>query len=276
MYPWAKASAKPTYNFDEITNSPNKAYTGVLRRVIASGYELGYGYGSKAGFGLYQNHESFDSLMLSAWKTDDGSTEEDHWFNWYFDPIGQRITDDNGKTLAFTSEIPTSLPASDVYPWAKASTKPSYTPSEVGAAATSHKHAATDVTEDSTHRFMTDEERTKLKNLNNSGFEIKEIDNFNDASTSGIYAVRGNALGGPKYNDPSFAYRGCLKVFSQSSGSPSIPSLFTLMEFTVKDNNGNTFYFIRFYGEINNTSEDWVQVVPTSPSTSVPSPSPTD
>ena len=36
------------------------------------------------------------------------------------------------KAIAWTSDIPTSLPASDVYDWAKASTKPSYTKSEVG------------------------------------------------------------------------------------------------------------------------------------------------
>lgn len=35
---------------------------------------------------------------------------------------------------------PTSLPASDVYSWAKASSKPSYTYSEVGAAPASHNH----------------------------------------------------------------------------------------------------------------------------------------
>ena len=35
-------------------------------------------------------------------------------------------------TIALTSDIPTSLPASDVYAWAKAPTKPTYTKSEVG------------------------------------------------------------------------------------------------------------------------------------------------
>lgn len=34
--------------------------------------------------------------------------------------------------IAFTSDIPTSLPASDVYAWAKASSKPSYSWSEIG------------------------------------------------------------------------------------------------------------------------------------------------
>lgn len=38
--------------------------------------------------------------------------------------------------------MPTSLPASDVYAWAKASTKPTYTYSEVGAASSGHSHGA--------------------------------------------------------------------------------------------------------------------------------------
>ena len=38
---------------------------------------------------------------------------------------------------------PTSLPASDVYNWAKASTKPDYNYNEVGAASSSHSHAGT-------------------------------------------------------------------------------------------------------------------------------------
>ena len=41
-----------------------------------------------------------------------------------------------GGTIALTSDIPTSLPASDVYAWAKASTKPSYTLDEVGDGST--------------------------------------------------------------------------------------------------------------------------------------------
>ena len=36
------------------------------------------------------------------------------------------------KAIAWTSDIPTSLPASDVYAWAKSPTKPSYTKAEVG------------------------------------------------------------------------------------------------------------------------------------------------
>lgn len=38
-----------------------------------------------------------------------------------------------GQPIALKSEIPTTLPASDVYAWAKASTKPSYNYGEIGA-----------------------------------------------------------------------------------------------------------------------------------------------
>ena len=47
----------------------------------------------------------------------------------------------NGSDMALKSDIPTSLPASDVYAWAKASSKPSYSASEVGASASGHTHS---------------------------------------------------------------------------------------------------------------------------------------
>lgn len=45
-------------------------------------------------------------------------------------------------TKSQITDFPESLPASDVYAWAKAETKPTYTASEVGAASSSHSHAA--------------------------------------------------------------------------------------------------------------------------------------
>ena len=45
------------------------------------------------------------------------------------------IPDVDLEPYALKTEIPTTLPASDVYDWAKASTKPTYTASEVGALA---------------------------------------------------------------------------------------------------------------------------------------------
>ena len=49
-------------------------------------------------------------------------------------------------TRAQITDFPASMPASDVHDWAKAETKPTYTPSEVGAAAASHTHVVADVT----------------------------------------------------------------------------------------------------------------------------------
>ncbi len=46
-------------------------------------------------------------------------------------------------TKSQITDFPTSMPASDVYAWAKASSKPTYTYSEVGAAAAGHNHDAT-------------------------------------------------------------------------------------------------------------------------------------
>lgn len=48
-------------------------------------------------------------------------------------------------TKSEITDFPISLPASDVYDWAKAETKPSYTYSEVGAAAARHTHAKSDI-----------------------------------------------------------------------------------------------------------------------------------
>ena len=49
-------------------------------------------------------------------------------------------------TRAQITDFPASMPASDVSAWAKAATKPTYTPQEVGAAPASHTHAVADVT----------------------------------------------------------------------------------------------------------------------------------
>ena len=48
-------------------------------------------------------------------------------------------------TKAEITDFPTSMPASDVYSWAKASTKPSYTASEVGARPSTWTPSAADV-----------------------------------------------------------------------------------------------------------------------------------
>ena len=49
-------------------------------------------------------------------------------------------------TRSQITDFPASMPASDVSAWAKAATKPVYTPQEVGAAPASHTHSVSDVT----------------------------------------------------------------------------------------------------------------------------------
>jgi hypothetical protein len=52
----------------------------------------------------------------------------------------------HNHTKSQISDFPSSMPASDVYAWAKASSKPSYSYSEVGAAPSSHNHSASNIT----------------------------------------------------------------------------------------------------------------------------------
>lgn len=60
--------------------------------------------------------------------------------------IGNSGQDAGGwRALAFLSDIPSSLPASDVYSWAKASTKPSYSWSEIGSRPTKLSQFTDDV-----------------------------------------------------------------------------------------------------------------------------------
>lgn len=86
-------------------------------------------------------------------------------------------------TKSQITDFPTSMPASDVYPWAKASSKPTYTASEVGAAAASHNHGdayaakththtADQITDTATKVMMTKTERSKLAGLEN-GIKFK-------------------------------------------------------------------------------------------------------
>lgn len=84
----------------------------------------------------------------------------------------------SGGTLALTSQIPTTLPASDVYSWAKASTKPTYTASEVGALASNTTYVSKITTTAGAHTAISNKSGavsfnvpTKTSHLtNDSGF----------------------------------------------------------------------------------------------------------
>lgn len=58
-------------------------------------------------------------------------------------------------TAGQISGLPTSLPASDVYSWAKQPNKPTYTASEVGAAANNHTHDGRYYTEAEVNNLLT-------------------------------------------------------------------------------------------------------------------------
>ena len=110
------AKADHTHNWDNISSKPIT----ITQRNNDSPVSGAYAYGTHITmrntnnwFEIYAPHMGTSSsrvYMQTGWDND-----RQGW-----------------KAIAWTSDIPTSLPASDVYDWAKASTKPTYTKSEVG------------------------------------------------------------------------------------------------------------------------------------------------
>ena len=98
VYPWAKASSKPTYTASEVG-------------AAAAGH----------------NHDSA------------------------YQPKGSYAAASHSHTKSQITDFPTSMPASDVYAWAKASSKPTYTASEVGAATAGHNHDSAYAAKNHTH-----------------------------------------------------------------------------------------------------------------------------
>ena len=77
------------------------------------------------------------------------------------------------------TDFPTSLPASDVSEWAKATSKPSYTASEVGAlpSTTVIPTALAALTEDATHRVVTDTEKAAWNAKSNFSGNYNDLTN---------------------------------------------------------------------------------------------------
>ena len=125
---WAKASSKPTYTASEVgaatsdhTHTTSLATsTGTSTITLAAGakYQLTAG-GTSVVFTMPSNPDYSDTYAAKS----------------------------HTHTKSQITDFPESMPASDVYDWAKASTKPSYTASEVGAIATSAKGANSGVAE---------------------------------------------------------------------------------------------------------------------------------
>jgi hypothetical protein len=89
----------------------------------------------KKNFSDYQPRELDNSITISGVEV----SEVEDALNALNGVIPSSASSSN--KLATASDIPTTLPASDVYAWAKASTKPAYTASEVGALADTTKYA---------------------------------------------------------------------------------------------------------------------------------------
>ena len=147
---WAKAASKPAYTASEVGASPsNHNHAGTYEPTFTKNSAFNKNFGSAEGTVCEGN----DARLSDT-----------------------RVPKAHTHKKSEISDFPTSMPASDVPAWAKAASKPSYTASEVGAspsnhthtgvyqpagsyAASSHKHGATDITPDGTHRFVTDTEK---------------------------------------------------------------------------------------------------------------------
>ncbi|MBS6976065.1 MAG: hypothetical protein KH158_10410 [Eggerthellaceae bacterium] len=88
----------------------------------------------------------------------------------------------HGHTRAQIADFPASLPASDVYAWAKAPSKPSYTAAEVGAAGSSHGHTTATA---KTAGFLAAADKAKL-------------DGVAENANAYVLPTAGAALGGVK------------------------------------------------------------------------------
>ena len=167
VYSWAKASTKPTYTYSEVGAAPASHSHATLANNLYSistdinfnhmiwtansscsdNTTMSYAALLNVGTDLYRGWQIWNSrndhqLYWRPAKSNGGSWAENHII----------IDSNNIRSYALTSlpshthtksqitDFPSSMPASDVYAWAKASTKPTYTYSEVGAAAASHTH----------------------------------------------------------------------------------------------------------------------------------------
>lgn len=192
VYPWAKEATKPSYTWDEITDRPTKlsqfqddVVTGNYvpkstwdsvfelaevngQRVLKIKYDVvgnlgitAYGTGPDAGGSFTGSLVDLVDVAVSGLKAGDIlKYDGTHFVNVPISSIAgasswEQISGKPDYFPTLWSEIkdaPESLPASDVYPWAKAATKPSYTWDEITGKPTaftpaSHTHLWANITD---------------------------------------------------------------------------------------------------------------------------------
>ena len=151
VYSWAKASSKPTYTASEVGlgNVGNfKAVSTVASQGLSdtekSNARANIGAGTSSFSGSYNDLSNKPTIptKTSQLTNDSGYTTNTGTVTGV--KVGSTSYNPSSGVVSLPA-YPTSLPASDVYSWAKASSKPSYSASEVGAIATSAKGAASGV-----------------------------------------------------------------------------------------------------------------------------------
>lgn len=167
VYSWAKASSKPTYTASEVGALPltGGKLTGTLSITVPTG-------SWSEGIRLHPSSNGWTTLAFCGTdNTGDTGTSANTWSmhgnngNFYLSKNGSNSASTqlacvnnawsaNGQAIVLNndSRLSNSRPASDVYSWAKASTKPSYAWSEITSkpsafTPSSHTHTKSQITD---------------------------------------------------------------------------------------------------------------------------------
>ena len=227
VYPWAKEATKPSYTWDEITDRPTKlsqfqddVVTGnyVPKATWDSVFELAevngkqvlkikydvvgnlgitaYGTGPDSGVSFTGSLVDLVDVAVSGLKAGDIlKYDGTHFVNVPIASIGgasswEQISGKPDYFPTLWSEIkdaPESLPASDVYPWAKAATKPSYTWDEITGKPTaftpdSHTHVWANITDRPTKLSQFQDDVVVGKYLPLTGGDVSGIINLTSST----------------------------------------------------------------------------------------------
>lgn len=125
VYAWAKASSKPSYSWSEITGKPSTFTPASHTHTTSQITDFPESLKNPANITISLNGGSTEGTNLFTY---DGSKPKT--LNITPAIIGAAYSS-HTHTKSQISDFPTSMPASDVYSWAKASTKPSYTWNEI-------------------------------------------------------------------------------------------------------------------------------------------------
>jgi len=136
IYAWAKASSKPSYAYSEITGKPTiPTYTSQLTN--NSGFITGF---TETDPNIYAWAKSSSKPSYSYSEiTGTAPGADGNYYPTSLSYSSGTLTLGRSGLSSLTASLPTSLPASDVYSWAKSSVKPTYTASEVGAASSANE-----------------------------------------------------------------------------------------------------------------------------------------